>query len=168
MGKEQREAIPRFGTVNFERRKHPRFSVDLPVEYWKICDNSKRRPGRSSDISEGGLLLYVSDQVEIGQNLRVKLFFDSGLELKTIEAKVEVVWKDFRLEEKSDYRIGVKFVEISPEDMENLRSFLINLLKVKNQTELNIPPRLLSNLGISTFGDFAYLPSERPDEDESH
>jgi hypothetical protein len=167
MGKEERETTPRFGAVNFERRKHPRFSVDLPVEYWKVSDGSKRHPARSTDISEGGLLLYISDQVEIGQNLKVKLFFDSGLELKTIEAKVEVAWKDFRFEEKSDYRIGVKFTDISPEDMENLRSFLINLMKVKNQSELKIPPRLLSNLGISTFGDFAYLSPETADEDNS-
>ncbi len=27
---------PRHGTVNFEKRKHPRFSVDLPLEYYII------------------------------------------------------------------------------------------------------------------------------------
>jgi hypothetical protein len=35
MGKEEREEERRFAAVNFERRKHPRFVVDLPVEYRK-------------------------------------------------------------------------------------------------------------------------------------
>lgn len=165
MGKDEKETKPRFGTVNFERRKHPRFSVDLPVEYWPIINNSKSHPGRTVDISEGGLLLYISDQIELGQNLRLKLFFDSGLELKSIEANVQVVWKDFRFQEEDYYRIGVRFVDISPEDMEKLRSFLINLMNVKTHSELSIPPKLLSTLGISTLGEFAYLTSKTPDQD---
>lgn len=165
---EEKETKPRFGTVNFERRKHPRFSVDLPVEYWQIKNDSKSHPGRTVDISEGGLLLYVSDQMEIGHNLRLKLFFDSGVELKTIESRVQVVWKELRFEEAGSYRIGVKFLDISPEDLERLRSFLINLMTVKTDPELKIPPKLLSSLGISTFGDFAYVPSKDPDKDKSH
>jgi len=30
------ENRPRHKTVNLEKRKHPRFSVDLPVEYYKL------------------------------------------------------------------------------------------------------------------------------------
>ena len=37
---------PNFGTVNFERRNHPRFSVNLPVEYRKI-DNAKGQPANT-------------------------------------------------------------------------------------------------------------------------
>ena len=33
--KEGKETGPSFGTVNFERRKHPRMAVNLSVEYWK-------------------------------------------------------------------------------------------------------------------------------------
>ncbi len=156
MGKEEKESKPRFGTVNFERRKHPRFSCDLPVEYWQI-ENPKGHPGRTVDISEGGLLLYISEEIKIGQNLRVKLFFDSGLGLKTIEAQVQVVWKDFRLEKEGYYRIGVRFIDISSEDVEKLRSFLNDLTNVKIPSGLNVPSRLLSTLGIATLGDCAYL-----------
>jgi c-di-GMP-binding flagellar brake protein YcgR len=159
-----KESIPRFGTVNFERRKHPRLLVDLPVEYWQI-NNPKHHPTRTADISEGGLLFYISEEIEIGQNLSVKLFFNSGLKLITLQAEVQVVWKDFRMDKEGYYRIGVKFVEISPEAMETLRHFLNTLMNSKIPSDFDIPSRLLSTLGISMLGDCAYLTPKSPIED---
>jgi c-di-GMP-binding flagellar brake protein YcgR len=131
MRKKERERKPQFGIVNFERRKHPRFSVDLPIEYWQV-NKSKTRPGRTIDVSEGGLLLHLPESLEIGQNLGLNLFIDSGPELDSIEAfgQVEVVWKDIYLGKEGDYRIGVKFVDISPEDMDKLKNFLKTLMEV--------------------------------------
>ncbi len=117
------------------------------------------------DISEGGLLLYIPEEIEIGKNLRLKIFFDSGRKLKSIEANVQVVWKDFFLKKIDFYRNGVKFVDILSEDIEKLRNFLINLMNVKVTSDLNIPPRLLSAIGISTFGGFSYLTHKVPDQD---
>ena len=77
----------RYGTVNFEKRKHPRFNIDLPVEYYEI-DSATHRDGQAINASEGGLLLYLPEQMEIGQYLRLKLFFTSGSELNTIEMLV--------------------------------------------------------------------------------
>ena len=165
MEKERIEKDPRFGTVNFERRKHPRLSVDLPLEYWQI-NNPKGHPSRTADISEGGLLLYISEKIEIGQNLRVKLFFDVGLKLRTIESQVQVVWKDFCVGKDGCYRIGVNFIDISPEDMEKLRSFINNLTNAKIPSDIKVPPRLLSTLGISILGDCAYLSPKTPNQDK--
>ena len=147
MEKGERETEPRFGLANFEGRRHPRFSIDLPVEYWPIS-SSRTRPGRMMDISEGGLLLHLSEPLEIGQNLGLNLFIDSGPDLDSIEAlvQVEVVWRDIQLEKEGDCRIGVKFVDISPEDMEKLRGFLNTLMNFKNPSELKIPSRLASTL----------------------
>ncbi len=156
---------PRLGTVNFERRKHPRFSVDLPVEYWQVNGPPKSHSGRVFDVSEGGLLFYISDEIAIGQNLKIRLFFDSGQGLKSIEANVQVIWKDFLMEEGGLYRVGLKFLDISPEDLQKLKSFLINLMKVKNNSDETIPSRLLSALGISGVGDTAYLDPKAPDQD---
>ena len=125
---------PSFGSVNFERRKHPRFSIDLPVEYWKM-DSSVSAISRTGDISEGGLLLYFPEQIEYGQVLRLKLFFQSGNELSRIEAKAEVVWKESPFEEGGACRAGVKLVEISAEEMKKLRKFLVDLANLKTQPE---------------------------------
>ena len=141
----------RFGTVNFERRKHPRFSINLPVEYWPVS-SQKGHPARSGDVSEGGLLLYLPAEMATGQDLRVRLFIDSGLDFLSIEALVQVVWKDVNLGDKENYRTGVKFVEISPEDNTNLRNFLKSLVEMKNHpSKLNAVSGLLSSSGTDVI-----------------
>jgi c-di-GMP-binding flagellar brake protein YcgR len=145
MGKEERETEPRFGTVNFERRRHPRFVVDLPIEYWKV-NHLKSCPSRAANVCEGGLLVHLSEQLEIGQNLRLNLFVDAGADLNCIEALVQVVWKDLHLGKEGDYRTGVKFVDISENDLDALRRFLKNLMNLKSPSELKIPSRLASTL----------------------
>jgi c-di-GMP-binding flagellar brake protein YcgR len=124
--KEANETKLRYGTVNFEKRKHPRFSIDLPAEYSRT--DLPTQHGRATNASEGGLLLYLPEQVEIGQCLRLKLFFSVGSQLSAIEAIVEVVWRDIHPGKNwGDCRAGVKFVEISTEDMDRLMNFLRGL-----------------------------------------
>ena len=123
---EEKATKSRYGTVNFEKRKHPRFSVDLPVEYSRADLSADQ--GRAMNASEGGLLLYLQEQMEIGNHLRLKLFFTMGSELNAIETLVEVVWVDVHLgKDWGDYRIGVRFAEISTEDMGKLKGFLRTL-----------------------------------------
>jgi c-di-GMP-binding flagellar brake protein YcgR len=120
---------PHYGTVNFEKRKYPRFNIDLPVEYYQV-DSTTHHNGRAINASEGGLLLYLPEKMEIGQYLRTKLFFTSGSELNTTEMLVKVVWVNIHLEKDwGDYRTGVMFIDISPEDMTKLRNFLRTLSK---------------------------------------
>jgi c-di-GMP-binding flagellar brake protein YcgR len=124
--KEEKGTKPRYGTVNFEKRRHPRFNVDLPIEYQR--SDSAVNHGEALNASEGGLLVYLPEKMEVGQHLSLKLSFSSGFEFNTIETLVRVVWMDFHLgEDREDYRAGVKFVDISPEDMEKLRIFLRSL-----------------------------------------
>jgi hypothetical protein len=126
MGAEEKKAKSRYGTVNFEKRKHPRFSVDLPVEYSRT--ELSVEGGRVINASEGGLLLYLPEQMGVGHHLRLKLFFTMGSELNAIETVVEVVWVDILLEkDRGDFRTGVRFVEISTEDMNRLKNFLRSL-----------------------------------------
>jgi c-di-GMP-binding flagellar brake protein YcgR len=123
---EEKGTKSRYGTVNFEKRKHPRFSVDLPVEYSQADLFGDQ--GREMNASEGGLLLYLPEQIGIGNHLRLKLFFTMGSELNAIETLVEVVWVDVHLgKDWGDHRTGVRFVEISAEDMDKLKSFLRSL-----------------------------------------
>jgi len=43
------------------------------------------------------LLVYLSEKVEMGQLLQIKLFFPSGSELNGVETMAEVVWMDIHL-----------------------------------------------------------------------
>ena len=66
--------------------------------------------------------------MEIGQHLRLKLFFAFGSKLNSIEMLTEVVWVDFHLGKGwGDYRCGVRSVDISPEDLGRLKKFLKSL-----------------------------------------
>ena len=118
---------PRIGIVNFEKRKHPRFNVDLPIEYSRI-DFPASHIGRGLNISEGGLLIYFPEKMDLGQYLSLKLFFPVGSKLNTIEVPVEVAWTEIDVSEtQGDYRCGVRFIDISPEDLDKLKEFLSSL-----------------------------------------
>ena len=110
-----------------EKRKHPRFNVDLPIKYGRT--NLLFKYARAVNASQGGLLLRLPEEMEIRQHLALKLFFPSHSELNTIKASVQVVWMDLHMRKdwSWDYQTGVRFVDICTEDMTMLKDFLINL-----------------------------------------
>jgi hypothetical protein len=67
------------------------------------------------------------------------MFVDPGFGFLSIEAPAQVIWKGSDNKNERDYRIGVKFVEISRKEMRNLRSFLASLVHLRIPSE--IPPR---------------------------
>jgi c-di-GMP-binding flagellar brake protein YcgR len=120
---EEQEKKTRMGIATFEKRRNPRFLLDLPIEYYPV-DSSLTRPGRAGNASKGGLLVYLAEQPDIGQHLRVKLFFTLGRELVVVSALSEVVWINTYFGKEGDYQCGLRFKEISPEDLQKLESFL--------------------------------------------
>ncbi len=114
-------------SVTSEKRKFPRFDVDLPIKYGKTQVFLKY--ARAVNASQGGLLLRLPEEIEVGQQLALKLFFPSHSELNTIKASVRVVWMDLHMRKdwSWDYQTGVKFVNIGTEDMTIFKSFLTNL-----------------------------------------
>jgi c-di-GMP-binding flagellar brake protein YcgR len=124
---EKDETKPRIGIINFEKRRHPRFTVDLPLEYYRV-NSPIPETGRVVNASEGGLLVYFPEEVRVGDHLRLRLFFSVGSDLNTIEMVVQIAWVDLHPgKEWGDYRSGVRFVDISPEDLNKLKTFLRNL-----------------------------------------
>jgi hypothetical protein len=112
--------------LDLEKRRYPRFSVDLPVEYTR--KDLVVKQGRVINASEGGLLVNFPEQIEIGRHLRLKLFLTSGSELNIMELMNQVVWLDAHMgKDRRDYRTGVKFVDISLEDQCTLKIFFSGL-----------------------------------------
>ena len=109
-----------------EKCKYPRFNVDLPAKYSRT--NLFFKFGRVVNASEGGLLVYLPEEMGIGQRLALRLFFPSLSEFNTLETFVQVVWKDIHLRKDWtwDYRTGVKFVNIPQEHMAKLKNFLMS------------------------------------------
>ena len=123
MKTEQNQVKPRYGIANFERRTYRRFPMRLPIEYYR-AESPSNRTGHALDASEGGLQILFPEQVDVGQNLKIKVFFSSETGLNAIEMVVEVVWTNAQLAEgEKHYRSGVRFTNISPENMMKLKEF---------------------------------------------
>ncbi len=120
------EQKKRMGIATFEKRRHPRFLLDLPLEYFPV-DSSTTRTGRAGNASKGGLLVYLDEQPDLGQHLRVRLFFTLGKELVEISAFTEVVWISTYFGKEGDYQCGLRFTEINPADLQKLENFLDQL-----------------------------------------
>ena len=83
-------------------------------------------------------MFYLPEKLEIGQKLRAKLFFTSDPGLECIEVLTEVVWADIHFGKEGDYRCGVKFREISSEDLDKLRNFLESLSGLEAPSKISL------------------------------
>lgn len=114
----------RMGVLAIEKRRHPRFSVELPLDYSRV-DGKATLGGMVANASEGGLLVYLPERIEIGTLLKIELFYVRGLELDTIKAVVRVVWSDLAARESwGEHRYGLKFEDIDSKDFSRLTALL--------------------------------------------
>jgi c-di-GMP-binding flagellar brake protein YcgR len=126
MEKEASNMKRRIGILDLERRRHPRFKINLPVDYYRLGAPAGQT-GRAHDASEGGVEIYFPEEIPIGEHVKLKLFFSSSQSaLKAFEAVAEVVWIDM-LSGEGEYRSGLRFIDIPPDDLATLRAFLQSL-----------------------------------------
>jgi hypothetical protein len=124
---EEKKTRPHSGIVDFQRRRYPRFDVDLPLEYNEV-NSSITRHARALNLSEGGMLIHSADQLEIGRQMKSRLSFPLGSEMNTVEMQGEVVWAKTSLNGVwRDYRSGVRFLGALPKDKAKLTHLLISL-----------------------------------------
>jgi len=124
---EEKKTRPRSRIADFQRRRYPRFDVDLPLEYSEV-NSSITRHARALNLSEGGMLIQSPEQLEIGRQMKSKLSFPLGSEMNTVEMQGEVVWTKTSLNGAGrDYRSGVRFFNTLPKDKAKLTHLLISL-----------------------------------------
>jgi hypothetical protein len=117
----------RSGVVSIEKRKFPRFNVDLPMKYSEVKVR-KKQGGIAHDASGGGLLVYLQEKFPIGTKLKIEVFFSHGFRLTPIKAEVEIVWADIRgPEDWGEYKYGLKFTNIGKDDFSQLQGLLDSL-----------------------------------------
>ncbi len=114
----------KMGVLAIEKRRHPRFSVELPLDYSRV-DGKETLGGMVANASEGGLLVYLPERIELGALLRIEIFYVKGLELDTIKAVVRVVWSDMAARESwGEHRYGLQFENIDEKDFNRLSTLL--------------------------------------------
>ncbi|MDI7258658.1 MAG: PilZ domain-containing protein [Thermodesulfobacteriota bacterium] len=113
------------GVLAVEKRRHPRYTVEFPLDYSRI-EAKETYGGIVANASEGGLLVYLPQRMEMGTVLKIEILYVQGLEFNTIKAIAKVVWSDLAARESwGEYRYGLEFLEIEEKDFARL----LNLLK---------------------------------------
>jgi c-di-GMP-binding flagellar brake protein YcgR len=122
---EENKLKPRTGVAKIEERKHPRFLLNLPIEYC-LVNSDINQPGYTFNTSEGGLMVNLPEELEAGQLLQIRIFFSFGPDINSLEILCQVVWTDHSRGEEG-YRSGVKFLKLSDQDLNKLVDFLKKL-----------------------------------------
>lgn len=127
MEKSRKDREGKSGVVTIEKRRFPRFTVDLPVKYSELKVR-KKQGGIAHDASEGGLLVYLQEKFPLGTRLKIEVFFSHGFRLTPIKAEAEIVWADIRgPEDWGEFKYGLKFVNIGKDDFSKLKWLLDSL-----------------------------------------
>lgn len=127
--KEATSRVKKDAIVGAEKRKHTRVSVELPVDYSRPS-GKEVYGGIVANASEGGVLVYLPERLEIGAVLKMEILYVRGLELNTIKAIAKVVWGDLATRESwGEHQYGLQFQYIDEEDFNRL----VTLLKEGNK-----------------------------------
>ena len=107
-----------------ERRSSVRIKTDVRIYYSAF--QSKLLSDYSVDLSTGGLFLITNYPFDVVDNLTLK-FTIPGPEEKTVSCKAKVAWVNNETNRrKPEYPLGVglKFVDLSQEDLLSIEGFL--------------------------------------------
>ncbi len=133
-----------YGDMEFERRIFPRFTIHLPFSYHvqhplaedpvsdgeEVLNQSGLQQGRgapqgmTANASQGGLMIYVQDNLPVGTRLKIKLTLAHRKQVKDVEVEVVVCWiAQANPGSAHRYQAGVKFLQISQENRSIIQWF---------------------------------------------
>ncbi|MBW2123448.1 MAG: PilZ domain-containing protein, partial [Deltaproteobacteria bacterium] len=112
--------------------------------------------GLTSNASEGGIMAFMGERVEVGTALNVTLVFRLGFSLASMEAPSVVVWReDVWKEYLGSYRYGLRFLGLDPANLRRLRRLFGNL---ERQETLYVPV----HSGLTQTGPLPLNPLDHP------
>ncbi len=120
------EPESRRGIVIVESRKFPREHLQIPLIY-SIKDDHDYI-GHTEEAIEGGILIYVKDDLDVGTNLDIEILPPEYCPLKSIKATTQIVWTQLRGAHDGDgYEYGLKFIGIDNNNISKLKKLLKHL-----------------------------------------
>ncbi|MGZ3514469.1 MAG: PilZ domain-containing protein [Thermodesulfobacteriota bacterium] len=109
---------------NRERRSHPRFFIDLPLEY-RDMDGSCLRGAIVVNASERGFLIESPRNIPVGTELSITVLYPKGFELANFKVTAKIVRKKPHWEEDwKGYQYGLELIQILDEDRWKLNGLL--------------------------------------------
>jgi c-di-GMP-binding flagellar brake protein YcgR len=113
-----------------ERRKFFRLPVEIRVKFKpldSVIDTKGLKPAKSKDISTGGILFHSTVKMAPGTALQMKIDFTRGKSKYDLAAIGQVIRCD-KLK-GGQYNVGVKFLEIYPDDLNLLKGYIETKVK---------------------------------------
>lgn len=104
-----------------EGRKHPRVILNLPIEYFS-GPTRRPRPGHTFNLSPDGVMVNLPERLDIGQQIGLSIFFSFGQRVEWVRVNSQVIWVDSE-QQGGSYRSGIKFIDLSSQDLSRLEKF---------------------------------------------
>ncbi|MDD5115997.1 MAG: PilZ domain-containing protein [Candidatus Omnitrophica bacterium] len=112
-----------------ERRRYARVPESLQIAY-EILPAESTGQYLTKDISQGGIRFLAHEFIPKGSRLRIRISFPRTL--FSFEALVKCMWiKEMPLGE--EFEVGVEFVDLPPEIVDYLISYIRVSLKINSQ-----------------------------------
>ena len=107
---------------NSEKRRYPRISINLPLEF-RDKDDSCLRGAIVVNGGKGGFLIESTRDLPVGTELKITLLFSKGFELANFETVTKIVLKESHRKENwkgiqywEGYQYGLELIQILEED----------------------------------------------------
>ena len=116
---------------NRERRRYPRFFIDLPLEYRMVRD-SRLRGAIVVNAGRGGFLIETVRDIPVGTELKITVLFPKKFELANFKVVAKIARKGLYRKEDwkgnqywEGFRYGLEFIQIFEEDRRKLDLLLV-------------------------------------------
>ena len=108
-------------------RRWPRFKVDEEAEVWLYPEKllnivglgKANRAKGAVNLSEGGVLVRTTEKLEMGTRVRLTISIEKFSD--RFECGGVVAWCYAAARSETDFYIGVRFVDLPPEDMKKIK-----------------------------------------------
>ncbi len=115
--------MPEYGGAHFDRRIYPRLDATLPCAF--DLSEEALPEGVTSNVSLGGLLVYLPNDVVQGQVLVIKMKLPCADGDRFFRAKAEVMWSQTgEFKDGWSCQAGLRFIEMGDESLDVWKSFL--------------------------------------------
>ncbi|MGQ9645201.1 MAG: PilZ domain-containing protein [Thermodesulfobacteriota bacterium] len=123
LSKEKRAEL----NAHAERRRHPRYLVRIPLDFWQTPDVVQR--GLVTDMSEGGLGFESMDEIQTGAEIKIRVYLSKEKHrFDSIEGTGKIMWRTVHQEgDWRTYKYGMSFMEVSPESRNRLMKYILML-----------------------------------------
>lgn len=106
-----------------EKREAPRVRTDFGVKYKIKGSNLPLTQAVSVNISESGIMIKISEKLNVGALLELKLTFPPSYGSLTTVGRVEYVIGNY-WDEYPPYRCGVEFLELNEQDSLAIKKYV--------------------------------------------